>query len=209
MNTRHTFDHVFSLEVAIAAAVFAVVTGTVLFAVVWSRIHRGKDASQKSSHPRAEILYALVITGAAVFLVVLSLSANTAPATPRPSLRVHVTGFQWCWQFSYEGTPVSVTGDCVHGAAPTLVLPANEPVQMDVTTNDVIHALWVPYLRFKMDAVPDHVNTFTWTVPPAGNFAGRCAEYCGLYHPFMEFTLQAMPRARFEAWLRAREVSPA
>ena len=60
---------------------------------------------------------------------------------------------------------------CRGGPYPTLVLPAGEPVELDLTSIDVIHAFWLPYLRFKMYAYPDHVNSFTTTLDADGALA--------------------------------------
>jgi cytochrome c oxidase subunit II len=67
-----------------------------------------------------------------------------------------------------------------------------------------VHAFWVPYLDYKMDAYPGHVDKFTVTMPRAGRWNGRCAQFCGLYHYRMDFWLQAVSPAQFSSWLRAR-----
>ena len=147
-----------------------------------------------------------VLTAVAVFLMVSSVSANSKelPDPPKPAVRVQVTGFQWCWRFRYEGQPVTVTGQCQGGGGdPVLVLPAGQPVEFDVTSVDVIHAFWLPYLRFKIYAYPGHVNSFTATLPHTGRWLGRCAQICGLYHYEMEFYVQVVSPAAFSAFLRS------
>ena len=119
-------------------------------------------------------------------------------------MRVQVTAFQWCWRFHYVGQPVTVTAQCQGGPDPTLVLPTGEPVELDVTSSDVIHAVWVPYLRYKIYAYPGHVNTFTVTLTHTGRWIGRCAQLCGLFHYEMDFYLQAETPAQFDRWLRAQ-----
>ena len=118
-------------------------------------------------------------------------------------MRVQVTGFQWCWRFHYVGQPVTMTAQCQGGPDPTLVLPTGKPVELDVTSSDVIHAVWVPYLRYKIYAYPGHVNTFTVTLTHTGRWIGRCAQLCGLFHYEMDFYLQAVTPAQFDHWLRA------
>jgi len=117
---------------------------------------------------------------------------------------VQVTAFQWCWRFRYVGQPVTVTGSCADGDYPVLVLPAGVPVEIDLASADVVHAFWVPYLDYKMDAFPGHVDRFTVTLPRAGRWIGRCAQLCGLYHYEMDFYLQVVPQAQFGRWLHAR-----
>lgn len=202
LNTRATFGQVFSVEVAIAIAVFAVICAVVAVALL--RARRRQAPTGASSHPRTEAAAIGVVALVAAFLVTLSFTANSRP-DPRPSLRVSVTAFQWCWRFNYTGTGVSVTGQCTNRDIPTLVLPTDRVIRVDITSTDVVHSMWVPYLRFKMQAFPDHVNSFDTTISTVGTFAGRCAEFCGLYHYAMDFTLKTLPPARFDAWLRAQE----
>jgi cytochrome c oxidase subunit 2 len=99
---------------------------------------------------------------------------------------------------------VTVTGSCAGGDYPVLVLPAGLPVEIDLTSADVVHAFWVPYLDYKMDAFPGHVDRFTVTLPRPGRWIGRCAQMCGLYHYEMDFYLQVVPQAQFSRWLHAR-----
>jgi cytochrome c oxidase subunit 2 len=205
MNLRHRFGHVFGLEVGIAAAVFVLVVVTVIVAVILSRARRGRRPSRKSEHPRLELAYTLVVAAVAGFVIFTSTSANASKDPGPPALVVRVTGFQWCWRFAYLATPVTNTGDCLGGKVPILDLPAGRRVEFQVTSADVVHSMWVPYLRFKMDAFPNHVNTFTTSFANPGSYPGRCAEFCGLYHSSMDFTVNVMPAGQFDGWLTGRE----
>jgi cytochrome c oxidase subunit 2 len=69
----------------------------------------------------------------------------------------------------------------------------------------VIHAFWIPDLRFKRDAFPGRHQAFDLRFGRRASFmAGRCAEFCGLKHSDMTFTVIVMPRADFDAWVAAR-----
>lgn len=209
MHFRQVFGQVFGLETTIAEVVFGLVLAAMAAAVIlsWLRRRRGRPASRLSKHNPLEMGYALALAGMAVFLITLSFSSNANFFHHRSAaLRVRVTAYQWCWKFSYSGSPVPVTARCQGGPDPTLVLPAGEPVQVDLVSNDVIHSFWIPGLRFKMDIYPGHVNSFTFTLRD-GRWAGRCAEFCGLYHTDMRFFIQAVPRPQFDRWLRARAQS--
>jgi cytochrome c oxidase subunit 2 len=211
---RHVFGQVFPLEFVIAAVVFVLVLLAMTAAAVISRSkrRRGSPAASREHWHLLEGGYGLALLGMAVFLIVTSFSANADDfphADPKPALVVDVTAFQWCWQFHYAGQPVTVIGACTGGRYPTLMLPAGQPVRIDLTSRDVLHAFWVPYLDFKMDAFPDHVNTFSVTLAHTGRWIGRCAQLCGLYHYRMDFYLQAVTMAQFDSWLRAHGGNPA
>jgi cytochrome c oxidase subunit 2 len=61
----------------------------------------------------------------------------------------------------------------------------------------------VPELRYKHDLFPANTQTATVTFTRAGSFQGQCAEFCGLRHADMVFTIDAVSPARFHAWLRS------
>ncbi len=70
-----------------------------------------------------------------------------------------------------------------------LHLPAGMPVDIVVTSHDVIHAFWVPRFAGKIDAVPGHVNRLRIQADRPGRYEGRCNEFCGLGHPEMRFVV--------------------
>lgn len=206
MNHRAAFGGVWRVELPMAAAIFGLVALALLVALVRSRLRRGGPSS-KTSYPRTEVTYVCLVAVAAAFLVGLSITANR-PTDPRPAVRVHVSAFQWCWRFDYVGTGVSVAGTCIGDHVPTLEVPSGRPVAVSLTSADVVHSFWVPYQRFKMQAIPGIVNRFDMEFPHPGTYAGRCAEYCGIYHYAMHFRVRAVPPARFTAWLHGREHHP-
>ena len=85
------------------------------------------------------------------------MDAWTSTATT-PDLTVHVTGFQWQWQFDYPESGVRVTGTDLE--RPELVLPTGAEVRFDLTSVDVIHSFWIPGFRFKRDLFPGQTQSF-------------------------------------------------
>jgi len=99
---------------------------------------------------------------------------------------VRAHAFQWGWEFSHEavdGTTVEST-DLLH-------IPAGVPVDVLITSEDVIHSFWVPRLAGKMDAIPGRTNRARIQADEAGEYDGLCAEFCGLNHAGMRFSVQA------------------
>lgn len=89
-----------------------------------------------------------------------------------------------------------------------LVIPTGKKVRFLVTSDDVIHAWWVPDFAVKRDAVPGFINEI-WTNVPVGKegiYRGRCAELCGKDHAFMPIVVEAKSQADFDAWLKDAKV---
>jgi cytochrome c oxidase subunit II len=113
---------------------------------------------------------------------------------PKDSLVVGVVGKMWVWEFNYPGDKVS----------DTLMLPINKPVNLEMTSLDVIHSLFIPGFRVKQDLVPGSVQKM-WFIPERiGTYEILCAEYCGLRHSFMGAKAVVVTQEEFDKWLAAR-----
>jgi cytochrome c oxidase subunit II len=106
-------------------------------------------------------------------------------------LRIEARAHQWYWEFAYP-----------EGAAPpsesVLHMPAGVPVDFVVTASDVIHSFWIPQLGGKIDAIPGHENTIRLLADRPGTYQGICAEFCGLGHTEMRFTVEVHAMDAFE-----------
>lgn len=121
-------------------------------------------------------------------------SGQSMLAGPTPAVyTVEAEAFQWGWNFRYpQAGAVTQT---------TLHIPAGEPVDVAITSLDVIHAFWVPRLAGKVDAIPGTTNTLRIIAAEPGVYEGMCAEFCGLEHATMRFSVVAHPPEVFEAAL--------
>lgn len=206
MPYRNTFARVFTLQTDIAVAVFVVVMLLLTVGIV-----RGRRAAKAGRTPRhkperhlLEGTYVVLLFGMAIFLIQNSISANNheRDQSGRAAVRVVVTGYQWCWRFAYPQERMSVEATCTDGHnLPTLVLPTHRSVEIEVTSSDVVHEFWVPYFDYKVEAFPDHVNTFRITLDHSGRWVGRCAEFCGLFHTYMDFWVRAVSPANYRHWV--------
>ena len=84
-----------------------------------------------------------------------------------------------------------------------LVIPVGKKVRFLITSNDVIHAWWVPDLAVKKDAVPGFINEAWTRVNEPGIYRGQCAELCGRHHGFMPVVVRAVPEAEYQQWVAA------
>jgi cytochrome c oxidase subunit II len=113
-------------------------------------------------------------------------------------LRVEIIGKQWWWEVRYQAAGGVIV------SANELRMPVGTPVELVLSTADVIHSFWVPPLAGKVDMIPGRTTRLVVRTDAEGTFRGQCAEYCGGQHAWMALLVVAEPRERFDTWL-ARE----
>ncbi len=163
---------------------------------------------------RARISGERLVVGGGIIFPILSLSLLLSygfylmgPGSPvvhtDGGLRIEVEGKRWWWRVTY----VDENGRRIESAN-EIRLPVGQPVEIALTSADVIHSFWVPKLAGKLDMIPGRTNRMTLHVTEAGISRGQCAEYCGGPHAFMAFFVVAMPEDEFATWLE-REAADA
>jgi cytochrome c oxidase subunit 2 len=132
-------------------------------------------------------------------------SAGTLAGAPFISdeNRVHVkiVGHQWWWEFEYPEFKFTTANE--------LHLPANAIVSVDLESVDVIHSFWVPQLGGKTDAIPGRTNQMWFQAGQIGTFHGQCAEFCGIQHADMRFSVVVEPEDQFRAWVERQQAQVA
>jgi cytochrome c oxidase subunit II len=208
--TQNDFRDVQAVYLPIAAVVFAAVFAAFAFAVVRYRARDGRAPRPTREHNALEAAIALGLAAVVAVLVVVTFNADAreAKVRGRPAFRVEAVAFKWGWQFTYPGLP-GVVDRTTDTRPPVLHVPADAEVAVRLRTRDTTHAFWFPELRYKRDAWPGVAQTFALSFPEGDHLSGRCAQYCGLRHSDMVFTVQALAPGAFDAWVaRARGRRP-
>ena len=82
-----------------------------------------------------------------------------------------------------------------------LTVPAGQVVEFVLRSRDVVHSMWIPDQRFKRYAYPDRTNRFDLTFGRLGTETGLCAQFCGIDHAQMRFTVHVVsPDASPGGW---------
>jgi cytochrome c oxidase subunit 2 len=116
---------------------------------------------------------------------------------PKNAMQIDVTGRQWAWSFAYANGKKS----------DVLNVPIGKPVELVLTSADVIHSFFIPAYRVKEDCVPG-MKTHLWFIADElGTFDVFCTEYCGLAHSHMLSKLNVMRVADFDKWYEAKAVA--
>ena len=131
-----------------------------------------------------------------VAAVVTIVSTDALRSADDEALAVDVIGRQFWWEVRYPDHGV-VTANEIH-------VPQGVPIDLRLTSDDVIHSLWVPRLAGKVDMIPGQENHLRFEATETGTFWGACAEFCGVQHAFMHFHVVVEPAADFQAWIAAR-----
>ncbi len=134
-----------------------------------------------------------------------------------PDVSIVAIGKQWAWDFQYNGDqedgsdavwtmgvqadPEWETGDVDQSALPTLYLPVDKTVRIDLQSRDVIHSFWIIDFLYKKDMYLGHDNSWSFTPTREGTYAGKCAELCGEYHSAMLFNVEVVSEAEYEQYL--------
>ena len=227
--TRNLYDIVFVIGVAI----FVLVEGLILFAVLRYRRKSGDDELPPQIHGnnRLEIIWTAIPIAIVLSLFVLSWQTlNTVDAhTPTPPIRIGVVAYQWQWQFVYApdgvtwqdcnapanaGRCVTVFGtlpaggDRTNWTPPTMHVPINETVELQMHSIDVIHSFYVPAFLYQRDITPGRDQVIQFTADRIGTYRGQCTQFCGLYHQFMEFQVKVESKADYTAWLQQQLTPP-
>lgn len=195
-------DRLFQQILGIAAVIFLLVEGLLIYAVIRFRRKAGESGDGEPIHGNLaiEIVWTLIPTLIVVWIAISSVQAlNAIEAAPADSVVVEVIGRQFAWEFVYPESGHRST---------ELHLPVGQTARLEITSEDVIHSLWIPDFRAKRDATPGQISELLVTPTVIGVYPIRCAELCGAAHAAMNSVVIVESLEDFEAWLgKVREIS--
>jgi cytochrome c oxidase subunit II len=214
-QSRNAHD-LYNLMFVIATVIFLLVEGLIVWAVL--RYRRRDDALPPQFHGNnlLEVGWTLgpLLIVAVLFWFSWQAQHRVEAETPNPDVTVNVTGFQWQWSFTFQGEKVRVEEDkppqdlTLRGTIarpPQIYLPVGRSVHFNLQSRDVIHSFYIAKFLFKRDAIPGQTNHFEVTIEKPGKYEGQCAEFCGLAHNGMHFTINAVPEPEYRRWLEDRK----
>ncbi len=115
---------------------------------------------------------------------------------PAQATDIYVVGKQWMWKFQHGSGQREIN---------ELHVPAGENIKLVMTTEDVIHDVFIPAFRTKVDVVPGRYTYLWFNAQKPGKYRLYCAEYCGLNHSGMTGWVYVMEKADYENWLAGNE----
>jgi cytochrome c oxidase subunit 2 len=119
------------------------------------------------------------------------------------TLRVRLVAAKWRWRFEYPALGKTIQG--TETRVPTLVVPAGTDIEFEGESLDVIHAFWIPAVRFQRELFADRPTRFRLRFEHRGFLSSsRCSFFCGLHHQDMRFGVQVLSPAAFRSWAGRR-----
>ncbi len=117
---------------------------------------------------------------------------------PAGALRIAVTGKQWMWKTEYPDGQHEINA---------LHVPLGRPVELLMTSEDVIHDFAIPAFRIKHDVLPGRYESLWFTATETGTYHLFCTQFCGVDHSVMGGEVVVMTPPDYDRWLGDNEAS--
>ena len=224
--SREVYD-LHMLALYICTAIGVVVFGIMFWSMVFHRKSKGAKAADFHESTKVEILWTAIPI---VILIAMAIPATSTlidmENNDDSDLTIQITGSQWKWHYKYfdqniefysvlstpreqyenqngsfEGNGAEKGENYLLEVDRHLVIPVNKKVRFLITSDDVIHAWWIPAFAVKQDANPGFINEAWTIVDEPGIYRGQCAELCGKDHGFMPIVVEVKSAADYDTWL--------
>ncbi|MEW6602331.1 MAG: cytochrome c oxidase subunit II [Nitrospirota bacterium] len=179
----------------ICLVLLGIVTFSMIFLAVRYRKKYNPDPEDISGSLPLEIAWTVIPT-MLVFIMFWYGWENfrVMRAVPDNAFQINVRARMWSWNFEYPNGLESGM----------LMVPVGKPVNLNITSDDVLHSLFIPAFKIKEDAVPGMQTRLWFIAPQPGEYVIFCSEYCGQGHSSMTSKVIAMTEAKFGEWYQTR-----
>jgi cytochrome c oxidase subunit II len=186
-------DTVFFFILWVSIFFFAIIVGVMTYFLLKYRHRPGVEAVKTATHSNfLEILWSVIPTIIVGVIFVWGFVAYIdMRQPPDDAYEIRVVAKKWNWEFVYPNGH----------REPNLHVPVHRPVQLVMSSEDVIHSLFIPAFRLKMDVVPGRYTKTWFEARRVGEYTLFCAEYCGEQHSKMLAQVVVHPSGEFEKWL--------
>ena len=220
-------QEVFSLHMLIlwiCVVIGVIVFGAMFWSIIMHRKSRGVKPATFHESTKLEFIWTVVPFAILILMAIPATKTLIKMYDHTDSdITIKVTGYQWLWKYEYLDSGVSFYSklstpydeiynkkqknlNYLQEVDNRLIIPTNKKVRFLVTSNDVLHAWWVPDLALKKDAIPGFINELSTVVLEPGVYRGRCAELCGRHHGFMPIVVEAVSENKFDEWIASQKI---
>lgn len=224
-------ESIFTLHNSLMAIIVVVFIGVFYF-MFYSLIYHRKEREAKGykqAHFHENLWVEIIWTIIPFIILVIMVIPTTKYLLEMrdnnsADFSIIVTGYQFKWGYEYLDGPakgikfisnITTTPEEIANVAEKktdylldvdnpLILPEGKKAKLLITSNDVLHAFYVPELAVQQTAVPGFIREFSVKPLRAGTYRGQCTELCGSGHPFMPIVVKVLPEIEYNKWVSAK-----
>ncbi len=197
-NTTGKVEEAFLVVAGISVFLLVAVTVVMIFFLVRYNRRRHPRSEEVKESFALEVVWTVVPLALVLVMFYFGwVDFDFVRNAPRNAMSVNVTARQWSWLFQYEN---GKKGDFLR-------VPIDKPVKLILTSEDVIHSLYIPAFRIKEDCVPGMKTHLWFTARELGSYDIFCTEYCGLGHSHMRSKVIVLPDSDFDKWYTVAEAA--
>ena len=193
-TTAHYIDSLFNF-ILYTSTILTLIVAAAMVYFVWK--YRRKAASDRAVdvHESKVLELSWIIIPTLLVITVFFWGFRSYVGTSIPPVdayQINVKGQKWLWTFEYpNGIQTSKE----------IVVPVNTPIQLQMTSQDVLHSFFVPEFRIKHDVLPNRYSYVWFEAPEVGTYQVVCTEYCGTNHSNMGALIKVVGRQAFNEWI--------
>jgi cytochrome c oxidase subunit II len=188
-------DALYFFIFAVSAFFALVVAVSILyFGVRYHKTHEGDIGARIEGSLPLELVWSVIPT--VIAMVMFGWGASVFYHLRRPpdeAMQIYAVGKQWMWKFQHLEGQREIN---------QLHVPAGRPVKITISSEDVLHSLYFPAFRTKMDAIPGRYTELWFEATTPGTYHMFCTEYCGTNHAGMIGSVTVLEPSAFQAWLQ-------
>jgi cytochrome c oxidase subunit II len=165
----------------------------IAFGIKFHRRHEGEVGARIEGNLPMELLWSVIPT--VIAMVMFGWGASVFYHLRRPpaeAMHIYAVGKQWMWKFQHLEGQREIN---------ELHVPMGRPIKITVTSEDVLHSLYFPAFRTKIDAIPGRYQELWFEASKVGTYHLFCAEYCGTNHSGMIGSVTVMEPTAYQSWL--------
>jgi cytochrome c oxidase subunit 2 len=195
------WDTLYYFLIWVSIFFFVLVVGAMIYFAWKYRRHAGHKTEYITGSHLLEAIWVGVPTVLLMVIFGWGYSVyHDMKTAPSDAYEIKVIGKQWLWTFLYDNGTTTIN---------ELYVPANKPVKLLMTSQDVIHGFFVPNFRVKQDVVPGMYTSIWFEATVPGKHQIFCTEYCGTSHSGMIGKVIALDEQQWKDWLRGKKITNA
>ncbi|WP_066632511.1 cytochrome c oxidase subunit II [Labilibacter marinus] len=182
-----TFVFIFGVSLFFLFAI----TIFMVYYIIRYRKSKNPVATQIEGNNTLEVIWTVIPTILVLIMFFYGWSGwKNQKEIPDDAMPIKAVARMWSFSFQYENGQIT----------DTLIVPINQPINLDLIAQDVLHSMYIPAFRVKQDMVPGRQANIWFESEKEGEYEIFCAEYCGLRHSYMKSVVKVISQEAFEEW---------